>query len=208
MSTIDSCGFKLNLSSLIKLNSTGDNYSEWCASWKLAFKFVDLWEVIEEKPPTFTASTSEEIADYKKWEKANSGAKLMMIIAVHDNHITLVTDCPTAHDAWNTLRGQFDRDKTKSTMLQVRHLFSMRYNENEDLVKHINDFHRRWSQLERRCRSSTHGVSKNFSALFSSESIKGAIFLTTLPDSMNSIADNFGTRGISEFVDIRAKMLP
>ncbi|UKZ67852.1 uncharacterized protein TrAtP1_009010 [Trichoderma atroviride] len=44
--------FKLDPACLPQLTSKGDNYSEWRTAWQIAYEWAELWDTIEEKPPT------------------------------------------------------------------------------------------------------------------------------------------------------------
>lgn len=52
MSSNNAFAFKLDPASLPQLSSRGDNYAKWRAAWTIAFRFAELWNVIDGKPPT------------------------------------------------------------------------------------------------------------------------------------------------------------
>ncbi|KAK4081277.1 uncharacterized protein Triagg1_2809 [Trichoderma aggressivum f. europaeum] len=200
--------FKLDPSSLPRLNSRGDNYAEWRAAWTIAFRYAELWDVVSDgKAPTVSSPpTDAETALQTKWKKDDNKAMVMLMSAVHEDIVMLVTTASTASQAWTALADRYDRDTAHSTIQQFRRLTSMRFDENEDLVQHLDAFHQTWVNMERRCRTSEHELAKNLLAVFSSQSIKGLFFLSTLPESMDNVVDNLSTRGVNKFVDIEPKM--
>lgn len=202
--------FKVDLSSLPKLSSKGDNYAEWRAAWEIAFEFADLWDIVSgdaKKPVLVDPVTPEYTTAFKKWKKMNNKAILMILSAVQPENIVMVTSAPSAAHAWKTLGDRYDRDTTHSTMAAIRRIMSMRLTEDGDLIKHLDAFHNQWSQMERRCGTSDHEFAKCFHSMFSSDSIKGSFFLSTLPHSMNPIVEDLSTRDVTKFIDIEPKML-
>ncbi|KAK4084477.1 uncharacterized protein Triagg1_957 [Trichoderma aggressivum f. europaeum] len=213
--------FKLDPSSLPQLTSKGDNYADWRPAWKIAFEWCEIWDVIDQKPPTAATAAATATDDpaataaaaivaaaaNEKRKKDNNKAMVMLMSAVHADHLPMITTAATAHQAWTSLQDRYDRDTAHSTIHQFRHLTSMRYDDQDDLVAHLDTFHQAWSHLERRCRSSSQELAKNLTPVFSSEAIKGSFFLSTLPESMDNIINNLSSRNINKFIDIEPEML-
>ncbi|RFU72330.1 retrovirus-related pol poly from transposon tnt 1-94 [Trichoderma arundinaceum] len=126
------------------MSCKGDNYAEWRAAWMIAFRFAELWDVITDgKPPAIAESaTAEQIADSAQWRKNDNKAMVIIMSAVHPDIVMLVTTAASAHQAWTTLQDRYDRDTAHSTIQQFRQLTSMRYNEDDDLMQHLDTFHR------------------------------------------------------------------
>ncbi|KAL7921579.1 hypothetical protein ACQKWADRAFT_123797 [Trichoderma austrokoningii] len=57
-----------------------------------------------------------------QWKKDNDKAMVMLMSAVHADHLPLVTTTTSAHNAWITLRERYDRDTAHSTTHQFRQL--------------------------------------------------------------------------------------
>lgn len=217
----NSFDFTLDPSCLPQLTSKGDNYGDWRSAWQIAFEWAGVWDTVEQKPPTSTTTTTTTAAaaataattsttdstTVATWKKNNNKALVLLMSAVHSDHLHIITTATSAHNAWNTLRKRYDRDTAHSIIHQFRRLTSMRYDNNDDLVTHLDTFHKAWSLLERRCTSSTQELAKNLSPFFPSETIKGSFFLATLPESMDHVIENLLSRNINKFVDIEPHML-
>ncbi|KAH6606854.1 hypothetical protein Trco_006007 [Trichoderma cornu-damae] len=207
--------FDLELSTLPKLDSKGSNYPQWQAAWSIAFRYVELWDIVSNtRPrPVVTANAdapdaaTEQATAVAQWVKDDNTALVMIMSAVHPDIFTLFTASSSSHQAWESLKSRFNRDSAYSTILQFRHLMTMRYNESDDLIQHLNAFHQLWTSMEQRCKTSQHELAKDLNAVFSSESVKGLFFLSTLPESMDTIIDNLSTGNVNWFYDIRPKML-
>lgn len=226
--------FKLDPSSLPKLESDGRNYQEWRSTWLIAFQYAKVLDIIINTRPRPTLTTSdvtsssgttaaatsttqtaeqaaeqaaEHAANVERWLDDDNKAMVMIISAVHQDIMMLVTTTASAHQAWLALQERFDHDTAYSTILQFRQLTTMRLTSEEDLIQHLESFHQLWTSIEQQCRTSSHSLSKSFSAVFSTEDVKGSFFLSSLPDSMDNIVDNLSTQNITRFTDIRPKML-
>lgn len=206
-----SFSFKLDPSSLPQLTSKGDNYPEWRAAWTIAFKYAELWNIVSNataRPVAGPSATAEETARVAQLSKDDNKALVMIMSAVHTDLVMLVTTASSSNQAWMTLQDRFDRDTAHSTIQQFRQLTTMRYREDSnDLANHLDNFHQMWTNLERRCKTSEHELAKNLATVFASDSIKGSFFLSTLPESMDTIVDNLSTRGVNKFAEIEPKML-
>jgi len=198
-----SFSFKLDQNSLPKLSSRGDNFTEWRSAWTIAFRYANLWNLVNGKAKRPT--TEGELQD--TWDASDNKALVMLLTAV-DSDLTLnITTCDSAPAAWSYLAGRYDRDTGNTAIHLFRVLTNLRHNDGDDLRMHIDDFHQLWIRLSKRCSSSTHSVAKAMKPLFESDEVKGSFFLTTLPDTMDHIIDNLSTRNVTSFIDIEPKML-
>ncbi|KAF4125643.1 hypothetical protein GMORB2_0887 [Geosmithia morbida] len=64
-----------------------------------------------------------------------------------------------------------------------------------------------WTKLSKRCSHSNPELARALNPMTRSDTIKSSFFLTTLPDSMDTIIDNLSTSGRNTFQDIESKML-
>ncbi|KAL6864057.1 hypothetical protein J3F83DRAFT_186922 [Trichoderma novae-zelandiae] len=211
MSSSNGFTFELDPSSLPQLSSKGDNYTVWRAAWTIAFRCVELWDIVSDgKAPTVTEATPATpalLADIAQWKRSDNQALVMIMSAVHPDNVWLVTTATSACQAWTVLQDRFDRDTATSTVQQFCQLITMEYDINDNLIRHLDAFHQAWVRLERRCRSSDHELAKSLRPLFSSDSIKGSFFLTTLPKLMDNVVDDLSTQNLNKFVDIEPRML-
>ena len=195
--------FKLDPSSLPKLSSKGDNYTQWKSTWMITFKHAELWNIISGKNPRPSADGDAQDA----WEKKDNDAMVMLLSSVHQDHTTSVATCETSQKAWKYLSERFDRDTSGAAIHLFRSLANLRYKDGENLRTHVDDFHQLWTRMGNRCRASNQTVAKAMRPIFESDEVKGSFFLTTLPDTMDNIIDNLSTREILTFNAIEPKML-
>ncbi|UKZ95729.1 uncharacterized protein TrAFT101_010545 [Trichoderma asperellum] len=67
--------FKLDPSSLPQLTSRGDNYAKWKAAWTIAFRFAELWGIVENtnpRPIMSTPAVTEQTALLTQWSKEDN----------------------------------------------------------------------------------------------------------------------------------------
>jgi transposase InsO family protein len=195
--------FKFSPESLPKLTSRGDNYPEWRSAWQIAFRYAELWPIVsgKTKRPDTAGNTQND------WDANDNKALVMLISAVHSDLTMSVTSCDTATEAWAHLAGRFDRDTGNMSIALFRSLTNLRYNDGDDLRLHLDEFHQRWTRMANRCAASSQTVAKAMTKMFESDEVKGSFFLSTLPDTMDTIIDNLSTRNLTAFKDIEPKIL-
>lgn len=194
--------FKLDPSSLPKLDAKGDNFLDWKAAWARAFRFAELDDIlsgVKVKP--------EDREDRKAWDKQDDQAFVMLLSAVHSDLTTFIANCSTASDAWTTLENRFDRDTGNSTIYLFRTLTNLRYADGDNLMSHLDDFRQIWTKLYTRTSNSSQSIGKAMKAMFDSDEVKGSFFLTTLPDTLDHVVDNLSSQGLTKFSQIEPKIL-
>jgi hypothetical protein len=194
---------KFDPSSYPKLTSRGDNYTEWKSAWMIALKYAGVWMLMSGKTPRPIV----EGAAQDDWDTQDNKAMVLLISAVHSDLMSMVANCETAPKAWKYLSERFDRDTGNTSIHLFRALTNLRYKDGDDLRAHIDEFHEMWIRMTKRCQSSQQNVAKAMKQIFESDEVKGSFFLTTLPDTMDHIIDNIGTRGLTTFTEIEPKML-
>lgn len=195
--------FKLDPSSLPQLSSRGDNFSEWRSAWTIAFRYAKLMDIIDGTKARPTVLGEERTA----WEDNNNKAMVMIMSAIHGDLIPTVTAYETAQRAWQSLQERFDRDTGNSTIYLFRTLTNLRYQDGDDLSAHVDLFQQQWNKMAQRCQNSSQAVATLMSPIFENDHVKGSFFLTTLPNTMDSIIDNLSTKGLDRFAEIEPRML-
>lgn len=195
--------FKLDQNSLPKLSAHGENFSEWQSAWQLALEFADLEGIITGK----LLKPEPNSPDFPEWKMKNTKARVMLMAAVHNDLTILVSTAKTAAEAWSNLSGRFDRDTGNNSVYLFRSLTNLRYRDGEDLRAHTDEFHQLWIRLHNRCSNSRQAVARTMKPLFESDEVKGSFFLTTLPDTMDYIIDNFNTRDVTSFSQIQPRIM-
>ena len=97
--------FKLDPSSLPKLASRGENYTEWRNSWTIAFRYASFLNIVNGKKSRPATNAEGEV-----WDSQNDKALVMILTSVHLDLTLNVASCDTATEAWKFLAGRFDRD--------------------------------------------------------------------------------------------------
>ena len=197
-----SFNFKLDPSSLPKLSPRGDNYTEWRSAWAIALKYAGLWLIVSGKSPRPT-----DITEAMVWDENDNKALVMILSSVHTDLTMTVATADTSPRAWNVLAERFDRDTGHLAIHLFRALTNIRHKDGEDLRNHVDNFHQLWVKMDKKCQSSSQSVARAMRPIFESDDVKGSFFLTTLPDTMDHVVDNLGTRDITKFSQIEPKML-
>lgn len=195
--------FKLDPSSLPKLDADGSNYLDWRPAWKRAFRYAGLLNMIEGTKSRLSAIP----ADQEAWDHADDQAFVMLLSAVHNDLSSKITSCETSAAAWKELSDRFDRDTGNATIYLFRMLTSLRYEDGDDLHLHLDAFRSLWQKLATRTATSQKPVAKAMKSMFDSDEVKGSFFLTTLPEQMDHVVDNLSTQNLTKYSDIEPKML-
>lgn len=61
--------------------------------------------------------------------------------------------------------------------------------------------------MNAKCKASSQELARNLGAVFSSESIEGSFYLSTLSESMDNIINNLSSRNANRLMDIEPEML-
>ena len=201
MATNKGFQFKLDPSSLPKLSSRGDNFSDWKSAWKLTLSYAGLWTLVNGSRQTKSTDGDDD------WDEDNTRALVMLMGSVQPDITSMVTSHENAAEAWSYLVKRFDRDTGDVAIHLFRSITNLRYHDGEDLRQHVDTFHDLWSRMSRRCLSSKQAVSKAMRPIFESDEVKGSVFLTTLPDTMDHIIESFAARDVVTFIAIQPKIL-
>lgn len=200
-------GFELDFSSLPKLKSKGDNYTEWRSAWTVAFKYAGLWTLVSGSRRRPTPDVSTTAGTQEQWDTDDSKALVMLMSSVDSDLIIAVTTSDNAASAWTYLANRFDRDTSNHSIAMFKTLTSLRYTDGADLREHLDEFHQLWQRLYKRSIASNQPVAKALRPVFESDDVKGSFFLTTLPEQMDHVVDNLATRNVTAYASIEAKML-
>ncbi|KAH8722569.1 hypothetical protein GQ44DRAFT_729447 [Phaeosphaeriaceae sp. PMI808] len=168
----------------------------------IALKYSELYELVSggsDKATTREATKQRDVL--------NNKALVMLISSVSKDLTITVITCETAAAAWARLAEQFDRNTSNLTIYQFRSLTSLRYVDGDDLKLHINTFHQLWHHLSKKCHASKQTIATAMAPLFSSDDVKGAFFLSTLPDTLDHVIDTFSTLEISAYSKMEPKIL-
>jgi hypothetical protein len=83
--------FKLDPSSLPRLDSKGENYLDWRAAWNRAFRFANLGEIV-----TGVRARPAEGDELAAWQHSDDQAFVMLLSAIHSDLMTYITSCESS----------------------------------------------------------------------------------------------------------------
>ena len=112
----------------------GAGYKAWCSIATLYLKSRSLWNVVNG-----TEAASTDPAELQKWEIRNITAQLFLtsMVDMYISHI--VSETPTAKDAWQALQDRFNRRKPTTLYTSVKSFFtSMSMADSTPMLDHIN----------------------------------------------------------------------
>ena len=193
----------MDTSSLVKLDSRGENFPEYRSAWTLAFKYNGLW-------PWMTGKNARPLAGMEAqdaWDEEDNRAQVMILSSIHNDFTMAVASCKNAAEAWKYLTERFDRDTSRSSLMMFRAVTSVRYQDGEDLNNHIDEFDQMWTRMATRCAGSSQSMTVSLRTLFENDEAKGAYFMMSLPDSMEPVVDTLIAREMSKFKDIKPRIL-
>lgn len=110
---LDVLNFKLDPSSLPKLDPKGENFLDWRAAWTRGFRFAGLADVISGDKVRLNVADQEGRA---VWDHSDDQAFVILLSAIHSDLTTYIANCTSSADAWTTLANRFDRDTGNSTI--------------------------------------------------------------------------------------------
>src|SRR5579875_1494527 len=124
----------------------GENFSLFKFKMEMILDEKDLWDIVEgtEKAPP-SGSDEKVIASFKKRERT-----AFRILCTHlvDAQLQHVKSCKGAAEAWKTLRGIHQTKGLANVLFLRRKFFTMKMQESDDLLQHINKVKTLADQLE------------------------------------------------------------
>ncbi|KHJ30325.1 hypothetical protein EV44_g3205 [Erysiphe necator] len=180
-----------------------DDYQDWASTWEIGFDMMGLKEVLVGEIPQPQPKTT----GWEEWNYANKLLRGYLVSAVDKTLRNMVTTQLTAKDAWFNIKARYDRETPATTLSLLRNLVDLKLEENGNVADHLTIFTNTWDRLYQRSLSSTSNVAKAFRDVTSSDEVKGAFLLLSLPKNMDYIIDNLATKDLIKFQDIQPKLL-
>jgi len=121
----------------------------------------------------------------------------------------IVSEAPTAKDAWQALQDRFDRRNSTTLYTSVKSFFtSMSMTDSTTMLDHINRYENYLRQLVQRCKdTSSDDLYQHLVNYLSDEKIKSHHLLMTLPESMANIVDNLQSKVDLTYLDVHTRLL-
>ncbi|KAI1005585.1 hypothetical protein K3495_g2633, partial [Podosphaera aphanis] len=185
--------FPLKLDRLPILTGS-DNYRRWVGSWEISFAAMGLLKYL-----TGAIPEKSKANDYGRWEQANNQLRGLLLGAVDEPLQTIVIDVLTAKEAWDQLKARFDRETTNSTIFLLKNVTNLSLRDGESIPEYLTKFNDSWNRLRNRSQASETTLAKAFKDLTSSDDVKGAFLLSSLPKSMENIVENLVTKEVINY---------
>jgi hypothetical protein len=110
------------------------NYVLWAGAWRLAFKSVKWWNVIDgttEKPtgePDDPKESKTPENSQSTWAHVDVQSHAEIANTVEDHLLSTVIAAKSAAEAWKSFKARFDRDTANTTITQLKNLLSFTLN--------------------------------------------------------------------------------
>jgi hypothetical protein len=190
------------------------NYVLWAGAWRLAFKSVHWWEVIDgtTKKPTGEPTDPKEEKTPKNslstWIDVDDQSHAGIANTVEEHLLSSVIAASSAAAAWQTFKDRFDRDTANTTITQLQALLSLVLTNRDDLSSHLTEFHNRWMRLDMRCAATKDNkLAKALHTVTQSDEAKAAFLLCSLPSSMENVIDNLQTKTNLTYSEVFGRLL-
>lgn len=164
-------------------------------TWEIGFDMMGLQEVLTGE----VAQPERNSPEFKDWNIANKMLRGYLVSALDRNLRNMITSQPTAKDAWANIKARFDRETSATTLSLLRNIVDLKLQENENVADHLNNFTNAWDRLHQRSLTSTSSVAKAFRDVTSSDEVKGAFLLLSLPKSIDNVIDNLATKELIKY---------
>ena len=160
--------------SFAKLNA--DNYNLWKFKLELILRKEGIWNCV----------TQEELENPDAtWKKQDSDATVIIGLSVEDSQLLLIRKAKSAHEAWETLRSQHEKNTLGSSVKLMRKICSMKYTLDKKMEEHILDMKILFEKLE--------ALGENFA-----ERWLVAMLLSSLPSSFDTLVTALEARKLEE----------
>jgi hypothetical protein len=190
------------------------NYVLWAGAWRLAFKSVHWWEVIDgtTKKPTGEPTDPKEEKTPKNslstWIDVDDQSHAGIANTVEEHLLSSVIAASSAAAAWQTFKDRFDRDTANTTITQLQALLSLVLTNRDDLSSYLTEFHNRWMRLDMRCAATKDNkLAKALHTVTQSDEAKAAFLLCSLPSSMENVIDNLQTKTNLTYSEVFGRLL-
>ena len=114
----------------------GKNWMTWKFQMRHLLLGKELWGYVDGTETLEDDATAQQQANYrKKSQKALSA----IVMAVSTSQLYLITSCDSAQQAWEALRGNFERDTLANKLLLKKRYFRMEMKETTTAEAHLKE---------------------------------------------------------------------
>jgi len=111
----------VKLDNIKRFPDSGEGYHEWSNTVTLLASVHMLDELLDGTSSTTPPSDATELST---WKLRNDQAKALLVSAVEQPIVSIITAQPTAHEAWTSLQERFDRRNTTTLFFSVQSFFA------------------------------------------------------------------------------------
>eukprot|EP00731_Ephydatia_muelleri_P003627 Em0001g3627a len=159
---------------------TEENWSTWKFQTSTVLKAKNLWAFVDGDSATLPADAS---ADQRaRYAEQSDQAMAVLVMAISQSLLHLVTDCKTPREIWKALKDRFERNGLTSKMLLMREFLTFRLNQGHS----VNDHLKRFKEICDKLSAIEQGVT---------EEQKVMILLLSLPKSWDGLQTALMARG-------------
>jgi len=182
----------------------GAEYRAWCLIATLYLRSRSLCNVVNG-----TETAPSDPTELKKWEIRNITAQPFLTSMVDMSISHIISEAPTAKNAWQALQDRFDRRNPTTLYTSVKSFFtSMSMADSTTMLDHSNGYENYLRQLVQRCKdTSSDEPCQHLANYLSDEKIKSHHLLMTLPESMANVVDNLQSKVDLKYLDVRTRLL-
>jgi len=121
----------------------------------------------------------------------------------------IISEAPTAKDAWQALQDRFERRNPTTLYTSVKWFFtSMSMDNNTTMLDHINGYENYLRQLLQHCKdTSSDDPYQHLANYLSDEKIKSHHLLMTVPESIANMVDNLQSKVDLKYLDVQTQLL-
>lgn len=111
-----------------------ENWATWKFQMEHLMKAKGLWGMVMETDNVSEGANAQTRAEFeKRKEKAFS----VLVLNVSTPQLYLITSCKTPKEAWDTLKGHFERDTLANKLFLKKKYFRCEMKEGESITEHL-----------------------------------------------------------------------
>uniref|UniRef100_A0A0K8UDK8 Retrovirus-related Pol polyprotein from transposon TNT 1-94 n=1 Tax=Bactrocera latifrons TaxID=174628 RepID=A0A0K8UDK8_BACLA len=111
----------------------GHNYDSWCTQMKSILIHTELWKIVSGK-------FVRNIAVADKWDELDEKALATITLGVKTSQLMHIRKCKSSLEAWKALETLYKATGPVRKVSLYRKLINMKMEENDDILKYLNDF--------------------------------------------------------------------
>ena len=111
-----------------------ENWATWKFQIEHFLKAKGLWSMVME---TDTVAADANAQTRAEFQKRKERAFSVLVLNVSTPQLYLITSCQTPKEAWDTLRGHFERDTLANKLFLKKKYFRCEMKDEENITEHL-----------------------------------------------------------------------